>query len=580
MRFPTLLHTLRHARLSQLIWRIRYTIERKRTVRPAPWQWAETNPPPVRNDFPDLPLFHRPSGGPGIVERLCRGTFQHLNRSCDLKYGDTDWQLGPIADNRLWSVTLHYHAWADELAELATSGGTEAGEAGSLFEHYIGGWIARCPVDAPGARSLAWNAYAIATRITWWIRAYRRLQTVAVGVLQQGNDAFLRSLWEQASYLRDHLEWDLRANHLLRDAVGLAWAGRFFTGERPAEWLRTATKLAVEQAAEQVLPDGGHFERSPMYHLHVMEDLLSLALLVEDPNAKARLRDTWRRMGEYASWVRHPDGQIPLFNDAALNGAAEPGYLLHLGQTQGIEVDAGPRRGGHYFPETGLAVWHGDPWSVFFDAGPVGPDYQPGHAHADTLSIECSYRGRRLIVDPGTIRYDHDTARQYDRSTAAHNTVEIDGTDSSEVWHIFRVGRRGYPTDVKVEFSNGGMIATAAHTGYKHLPGRPRHTRRITIGLGGRLTIEDSVDGRRSHTINGGYLLAPGWEATPAGNGWTLRNGSDAVQVRVHGPASLNLSIEPRPYHPEFGMEVITNRLNWQYDGPVPVEVITYLEPL
>ena len=40
-----------------------------------------------------------------------------------------------------------------------------------------------------------------------------------------------------------------------------------------------------------------------------------------------------------------------------------------------------------------------------------------------------------------------DERRRYDRSTAAHNTVSIDGTDSSEVWQIFRVGRRAkaYP---------------------------------------------------------------------------------------------------------------------------------------
>src|SRR5579883_3250915 len=62
---------------------------------------------------------------------------------------------------------------------------------------------------------------------------------------------FLASLWQQASYLRDHLEWDLRANHLMRDAVGLAWAGRFFEETQAREWLQTATRLAVEQAEEQ-----------------------------------------------------------------------------------------------------------------------------------------------------------------------------------------------------------------------------------------------------------------------------------------------------------------------------------------
>src|SRR5207248_1950066 len=118
---------------------------------------------------------------------------------------------------------------------------------------------------------------------------------------------------------------------------------------------------------------------------------------------------------------------------------------------------------------------------LFFDAGPVGPDYQPGHAHADTLSIECSYRAERLIVDPGTFSYDRDARRNYDRSTAAHNTVSVDGQNSSEVWHIFRVGRRAYPRDVEVVLGSDSFRASASHDGYDQLPGRPRHWRQVEV---------------------------------------------------------------------------------------------------
>src|SRR5207248_645434 len=141
----------------------------------------------------------------------------------------------------------------------------------------------------------------------------------------------------------------------------------------------------------------------------------------EDPAVQAQLRDTWQTLAEYLAWLRHPDGDIPLFNDAALHAACEPAQMLELGKHLGVWVDPAPRSGGRAFPQTGLLVWHGDPWTVFFDVGPVGPDYQPGHAHADTLGLECSYRGRRLFVDPGTHGYDHDQRRRHDRSTAAHN---------------------------------------------------------------------------------------------------------------------------------------------------------------
>jgi uncharacterized heparinase superfamily protein len=283
-------------------------------------------------------------------------------------------------------------------------------------------------------------------------------------------------------------------------------------------------------------------------------------------------------MAEFLAWVRHPDGDLALFNDGGLQGSGAVEQMLHLGSQLGVEVSAAARRGGRHFPHTGLVTWHGDPWTVFFDVGAVGPDYQPGHAHADTLAVECSYRGSRLFVDPGTYAYDRDERRRYDRSTAAHNTVGIDGQDSSEVWHIFRVGRRASPCDVRVDFAGGGLRAAASHTGYDHLPGRPRHTRRLDLGADGRLVVADGVEGRGRHRVQGGLLLGPEWAAAPAGGGWLLTNGPRAVRLTVRGPEGLKMYEERRPYHPEYGREVECTRLGWCVEGGLPVEVVTLAE--
>ncbi|MHB1421811.1 MAG: heparinase II/III domain-containing protein [Gemmataceae bacterium] len=573
--------TARHSRWSQLLWRMRYNLERRRKLRPrtvARWRWPEAHSPRVRTDFPDIPLFEATgSGGPHGAEELGRGVFRFLNQARTLGRERPDWRLGAISAERLWTVTLHYHAWAYELAESASRSGPEAAEAATLFRHYLSDWMARCALETPGARDLAWNAYAIATRLIWWIRCHRQLgpRWREWGEFERD---FLVSLWQQAAYLRDHLEWDLRANHLMRDAMGLAWAGRFFEEERAREWLKTATRLAVDQAEEQVLADGGHFERSPMYHLHVMEDVFALALLVEDAAARDRLRETWRRMAEFLAWMRHPDGDLALFNDGGLPGTQTVERMLDLGESLGAAIDATPRRGGAFFPDTGLAVWHGEPWTVFFDVGAVGPDYQPGHAHADTLALECSFRGQRLFVDPGTYAYDHDDRRRYDRSTAAHNTVCLDGQDSSEVWHIFRVGRRAYPSDVRVDFSGDGMRAWAAHDGYDRLPGRPRHARNVAVGREGSLTLTDAITGRGDHLVQGGLLLSPEWTATAGAGGWLLENGGLSLRVTVRGPEGLVLTEERQPYHPDYGREVPTTRLSWRVRGRLPVEVLTVIE--
>jgi len=214
-----------------------------------------------------------------------------------------------------------------------------------------------------------------------------------------------------------------------------------------------------------------------------------------------------------------------------------------------------------------------NPWTVFFDVGPIGPDYQPGHAHADTLTLETSFSGRRLFVDPGTYAYD-DARRRYDRSTDAHNTVCIDARDTSEVWHIFRVGRRAYAHHVSVEFNADGFTAGAAHDGYASLPGGPKHARTVSITNQRELRITDRVDGRGTHSLSGGWLLAPGWSAEAAPGGWRVSRDGQGVSVNVKGPAETKLGLERRPYHPEYGLEIETVRLCWILESSrLPAEI-------
>lgn len=576
---PRMLRTIRYLRPSQVFWRLRYRRERAMPAR------AIVVPKTIgtRGDFPMVALASPPSpeADRELVRRLADGEFHHLNETRSLGIDEIDWQLGEQSAGRLWTVTLHYHAWAFQLARCVDDGGPLAEQAGALLRRYLGDWITRCDLTFAGSRELAWNSYAIATRIGWWCRLYHLLGDEGRRDWGSLETVLLESLWSQAAFLEQHLELDLRANHLLRDAVGLAWAGRFFTGPRAKRWLTTARRIAMEQADEQVLGDGGHFERSTMYHIVVMEDLLTLGVLLEDKNARQHMKNTFARMAEFLAWTRHPDGQIPLLNDAAQNGAPTPANILAAGHRAiADDTDPAPRRGGKYFDQFGLVVWHGDPWSVFFDVGPVGVDYQPGHAHADTLTFEASYAGQRVFVDPGTFAYDDNQTRRYDRATASHNTVAIDGQDSSEVWHIFRVGRRARPVDVDVQWQTDGLRATAAHTGYDHLPGRPRHRRTLEVHDGGALTIVDHLEGVGRHEASGGLLVDPRWQVETLPDGWELVDGPRRLAVSFEAEAAAwELSAATAPYHPEYGLEQPTCRLAWRGVLEFPCRVTIRVEP-
>lgn len=579
---PRIWRTVHHLRWSQIAKRVERTAFRRlRRVVPKGWQLESGRMPDEASvlsllsahEFPATPYRHAAeSDDAEFIAMLRRGDFRHLHQTERVGRNRPDWRLGNPSQSRLWTITLHYHAWAYRLASIIDSHTTFAAEAEELLEFYLGDWLSRCDRNAPGSEDLAWNSYTIATRIPAWIRSFVMLQDSFFAKRPTLRSLFLQSLWEQARYLAGHLEWDLRANHLLRDAVGLAWASRFFVGNESRRWLDIATKLAGEQLREQVLADGGHFERSPHYHAEAMQDFLALSLLIDDQEIAAEIRSRWEGMAEYLAWMRHPDGLCPQLNDSP---AFSPDELLNAGEIIGIVADLSPRKGFRHFSETGNVAWHDALWTVFFDVGEIGPSYQPGHAHADSLSVECSLDGQRLFVDPGCYGYDHDDDRRYDRSTESHNTLCIDETDSSEVWHIFRVGRRARPLNVSTEHTLTTFDVHASNDGFDHLPGRPRHSRTVRLIDSGVLEIIDVVDGTGPHVVRGGYLLSPQWNVETSENSWKLRQGSGRANVKIEANHPLSIATQSRPLHSDYGRREETRRLCWSYQGPLPLKVIT-----
>ena len=319
---PRLIRTVRHLRPSQIYWRGRYTVQRRARrawgARSGPAVSSNGSVPRLRDDFPaDVVRFDDTSPDPTLLAQLSAGEFRASEQSPSarppsrLAVGKDRSRSAVDGDTALPQLGIR-------AARLAVRTDPTAEEAGHLFMEYVSDWMQCCDLAAAGAAELAWNAYATATRIGWWIRSAVLLGPEWWSNRGDFHRSFLSSLWCQAAYLARNIEWDLRGNHLVRDAVGLAFAGRFFDGAHAKKWLSTAMDLAQSQLVEQVLDDGGHFERSPHYHLKVMEDFFVLSKLIEDENVRRELAGRALRMAEFLRWVRHPDGDIPLLNDAAL----------------------------------------------------------------------------------------------------------------------------------------------------------------------------------------------------------------------------------------------------------------------
>jgi len=198
----------------------------------------------------------------------------------------------------------------------------------------------------------------------------------------------------------------------------------------------------------------------------------------------------------------------------------------------------------------------------------VGPDYLPGHAHADTLSFELSFGGQRVVGNSGTSLYEEGGVRSWERSTAAHSTVTVDDEDSSEVWASFRVARRARPLGLTHEESAGILRAACAHDGYRRLAGSPIHHRALEL-TPGAFQWEDELLGHGRHFVSGRIPLHPDIGVERRGEEWLLRlPGGESLLLRSLTGEALNL--EQGTFAPEFGRVLPRAVIVWRVDAELP----------
>jgi hypothetical protein len=287
----------------------------------------------------------------------------------------------------------------------------------------------------------------------------------------------------QLAYLNDNLEYHILGNHLLENAFALFIGGYVFDVEN---WRQKAKDVLYNQLDEQILNDGAHFELSPMYHQIIFFRLLELIDWYSNTLGydEEFLNFTRKKASLMLGWLKaitFKNGNIPHFNDSA-DGIALTSSKLFL-FAQKLEIAADEIR----LNESGYRKYVGDKYECVIDAAPVGPSYQPGHAHSDALSFILYSNQEPLFVDTGTSTYQVNNRRAHERSTGAHNTVEINGANQSEVWGGFRVGRRAKVTIL----SESADTIIAQHDGYLKTLGAI-HKRSFNFA-GGKMLISDSV---------------------------------------------------------------------------------------
>lgn len=424
-----------------------------------------------------------------------------------------------LADGPIFSVSTptlvqfhaHYWDWAWALTDLP------AERAERAYGRLLNSWAEQTSF----ARGVAWSPYVASLRAWSWCTQFNHF---AKG--SPHDRAMREQLWLHLRFVRSHLEKDLGGNHLLKNLKAWIALGVFFNLNRD---VRLASAKLRRQLEVQILPDGGHYERSPAYHVQVLQDLIDIRELLYSAgrdDIRDVLTECIGRMRLFLGAMIAPNQEVLLLND---------GYPL-LAEIIASVTPNPWVYGSALFQDTGVARLEAGDWTTFVDMGDPCPEELPGHAHADTLGCLLFLGNKRIVSEAFTSTYAKGTRRSFERSTAAHSTVEIDGYDSTEVWGAFRAGRRARVRDVHFRCDGSeGATVSGWHDGYQHLRGWPIHHRRVAIDSCG-VTVVDTI------TATGRMPFVLRWHLDDCRPGETRGDWiriAENVAVRVVGPAKI-----------------------------------------
>jgi len=395
-------------------------------------------------------------------------------------------------------------------------------------------------------------------------------------------------------------------NHLIYEALALLAAGAALAGHpRATTWQALGRRLLEDEMLRQVLPDGMNAELCTNYHLITGTNFLKGWILgrMAQREFSPAYRRRLGRMAAAAWQLRAADGGFIALGDSdrmagssreevegrafaglgrtAADSPLEREWLL-AGLTEDDLLDAS-EAGEEPSAPGGYHVWRSGTAAVLFDVAPFGLPGASHHGHADALSFEAHVDGVRFLVDPGGFSYVDHAARAFARSTAAHNTLQVDGRSSSQITGSFRFGRGARARLLAQGEFEGGIYWAGEHDGYEPVT----HKRLLIMGTGPFfLVVVDRVEGPGRHTLETFFHADAGWEArreAPGRHLWLRQNLRMAHRTWCNLAQEMELVQGRTQPHwqgwvaPAYGQYLEAVTLTARCAGDLPVDVVNVL---
>ncbi len=348
---------------------------------------------------------------------------------------------------------LHGFEW---LRDLRALGGDEARRQA---RELVGYWI----TENDRWSEPAWRPDVTGTRLVAWLGNH---DFFAASADDDFRRRVLASLCRQARHLARTIRQSPPGSPTLAAAHGLVVAGLALTdGDKTAG---LGLQVLTEALEEQLLDDGGHCERSPAVQLTVLRRLIEVraALRAASRPTPQAIQDVIARMAAMLRLLRHGDGGLAIFNDSQ----SEEGWAVDLALTHAETKTRPPIRTG----SSGFERLAAGRTLVIADVGAPPPAGFDRHAHAGTLSFEMSVGKERLIVNCGAPGQS-EAWRGMQRATAAHSTLCVEDTHSSEILPDGSLGHRPSEVRAKRREVDGAFWLEASHDGYRDMFGLVHH---------------------------------------------------------------------------------------------------------
>lgn len=309
----------------------------------------------------------------------------------------------------------------------------------------------------------------------------------------------LASLIEQSQILIDTYD-DFRtlSNWGIMQNCGLASLALNYQRQVPvlSEHLAIALERLAYQCQIQILPDGIHWEQSPMYHNEVLNCLLDVAFDYEylGQEVPEFLLLSIKKLAYAMAYMKKPNHCQPMQGDSdetdvrdIISKAAyilKDGSLKYFGYQQldsdsvwetGAEniekyqaiVSQPPefssvalKASGNYYLRDSFAE---NSHYLRFRCGAIGS----GHGHAEQLHFDLVCHGEDFIGDAGRFTYlENNQDRLFLKSCFAHNTTIVDGQPFTEFEGAWRIKKSALALNSYHCFKPNYDYVEAGHLGY------------------------------------------------------------------------------------------------------------------